>query len=220
MRVKPSEIVAAAIILVFIFVVVGAGLYPSLRAAPRDQCLANLKSVATAVSLYAGDNYGHMAPAERWVDALSDAFVTDWRVFICPEARPTTEEALALQAVDGRPLPVGYALFQPLAGRDVTRLEDPENTPWLYDAAPVQRNAVAGINAFAPRHYGDVGNVYFADGSAKSLAELSPVPSPLFTPARDDADEDHVHTDECDHDHDEPAHDHDHGHVHGPWCDH
>lgn len=210
MRPKTSEIVGAVIVVVFILAVLGTGLYPSLRAAPRDQCLANLKSISTALSLYAGDSYGHMPPADRWVDALSDSLVTDWRAFICPEARPTTEEALALKVIDGRPLPVGYALFQPLAGRDVTRLSDPENTPWLFDAAPVRRNCVDGISALSLRHYGNVGNIYFADGSARSVTEAPAVPGPVFKPARDEADEE-----EHDHGPDIPL-----GHVHGPDCDH
>ena len=226
MRPKKSEIVGAAVIIVFILVVLGAGLYTSLRAAPRDQCLANLKSVSTALSLYAGDNWGHMPPGERWVDALGDSLVTNWGTFVCPETRLTKEEAQALQAADGRPLPVGYSIFQPLAGSDVTRISDPENTPWLFDSGQVRSNSTAGINALAFRHYGKAGNIFFADGSAKSVTQVPQVPSPLFKSATAEADEAHVHAGESDHDHDDgaPVRDqripHGHGHVHGPDCDH
>lgn len=180
MRLKPSEIVAAAIIIGFIVVLLGFGLYPSLRKAPREQCLVNLKAVSSSVSLYATDHLARFPLEANWVDAVTTKYVDDLSTFVCPEVRPTREQLAALQRAKGRPLPAGYSLFRPLAGGNAARLTDLERTPVVFDSTEVRPNSAAGLDALAFRHMGRTANIYFADGHGETVTEAPAIPQPLF----------------------------------------
>ena len=180
MGLKPNEMVAAVIIVAFVLVIVAVGLYPTLHQAATQQCLANLKAVGTAVSLYIGDNGGRFAPAESWTDGLGHQYMEDPNHLICPSAKPTAEQLANLQSAEGPGVPIGYALFRPLAGSESNRIADGAKTPVVFDSTDIRRDAVADITTLDFRHVGKVGNVSFGDGHCESLSQAPVLPKPLF----------------------------------------
>ena len=181
MQLKPSEVVAAVVIIIFIVAVLGLGLYPSLREAPTKQCLANLKNVGTAISLYVGEA-GGLFPPSSWVDALGDQFIDRATSLVCPAARPTREQLEALRAAEGRQLPIGYSLFKPAGGGIAALLAGPEKTPIVFDSSDIRPNSSAGLSALAFRHAGKQANILFTDGHSESVTSAPDIPRPLFRP--------------------------------------
>ncbi len=180
MQLKRSEMLAAALVVAFILAIGGFAVYPSLRQAPRDQCLANLKAVTTSLGLYAGDYGGRYPPAARWSDVLCAKYVDDLKTMVCTEFMATPEQVQRLQNPGGKPLPAGYSLFRPLGGGSSSLVAAPESTPLVFDSAEVRANSVADLGALAFRHTGRAANVEFVDGHGKSLTAAPAVPKPLF----------------------------------------
>ena len=191
MRLKPNEILAAGVIVVFIVAVIGLGLYPTLREAPTKQCLTNLKDIGTVLNLYIGDNAGTFPPAASWVDGLGDQYAENLSSFVCPGARPTAEQ---LQQLHGeRGLPIGYSLFRPLGGANSRLIATPEKTPWVFDSSEIRPNSAADVAAFSFRHAGKNANVLFCDGHSVSVTAAPAIPHPLMKPADEATPPSHAH---------------------------
>lgn len=180
MRLKPGEMIAAVLAVVLLVGAIAFGVYPSLRRAPRDQCLANMKQVATALGLYVADTGGPLPPGAVWADALLPGFADSARGFVCPEASPTAEQLARLQREDSLAIPIGLSFFRPLAGSDVNLIADMVGTPLVFDSNDFSPNSVATLDAIDFRHMGRTANVTFADGHGEPLADAPQVPSKLF----------------------------------------
>lgn len=181
MRLKPGELIAAVVIIIVIVIGAGFGVYPALRKAPRDQCVSNAKQVVTSLSLYAADYGGIFPPADGWTDLVFAGSYTDMRkAFVCPEANPTSEQLAPLQSEDGLALPVGYSLFRPIAGSNVSLIADMQHTPILFDSNDYRPNSVATLDSLAFRHVGRTAVVLFADGHADPMTAAPQVPGKLF----------------------------------------
>ena len=183
MGLKPNEMVAAVIIVAFVLVIVAVGLYPTLHQATSKQCLANLKEVNTAISLYAGDNGVTFPRAENWADVLAPQYLEDINRLVCPSAQPTPEQLAGLKNGEGPGVPIGYAVFRPLVCLPTSRFADPAKTPVVFDSTDIRRDAVADITTLDLRHVGKVGNISFSDGHIESVSQAPAVPKPLFKPA-------------------------------------
>jgi len=179
-RLKPGEMIAAVLALVLLVGAVAFGVYPSLRRAPRDQCLANMKQIATALGLYVADTGGALPPGPVWADALLPGFADSARSFVCPEASPTVEQLATLQRDDSLAIPIGFSFFRPLAGSDVSLIADMGGTPMLFDSRDFRPNSVATLEAMDFRHMGRTANVAYADGHGEPLTAAPQVPSKLF----------------------------------------
>ena len=183
MGLKPNEMVAAVIIVIFVLVIVAVGLYPTLHQATTKQCLANIKEVGTAIGLYAGDNGVTFPLAQHWADVLTPQYLEDPNRLVCPSARPTPEQLTGLKSGEGPGVPIGYAVFRPLIGVATSRFADPAKTPVVFDSTDIRRDAVADITTLDLRHVGKTGNISFSDGHVQSVSEVPAVPKPLFKAA-------------------------------------
>ena len=182
MKMKRSEIVAAVLIAAFVVVVLVFGLYPSLRQAPAQYCLANLQHLATALNMYATSNDGYMPPGDRWADALAVFHVDDRSRLGCPDAKPTADDLARIDDTRTTPPSLGYSLLRELGGQRLHYLAEAERTPVLFDSSDLRANSSADASAMSFRHPGRAANVLFAAGDVKVVTEV-PVPaSPLFIP--------------------------------------
>lgn len=180
MGIKKSELVPAALIVAFILAVIVIGFYPSVRNAPRDRCLANLKTIATGLSIYTGEAEGLLPPAAIWADALVPNCVESPSSLVCPQAQPGPEELERVRSGGKRGVPIGYALLKTLAQQRVGTVYEPEKLPLVFDSTVFSANAVADADTLAFRHVGKTAGVCFADGHVKAITELPPPPSRLF----------------------------------------
>lgn len=183
MQVKRSEIVMAIIIGAFIIAVIAFGVYPSLRSAPKYQCIENLTSVSKATGLYVADWRGVFPPGDRWADALWPDYADSLRPYVCPESKPTDEQLTQIRAGGEQGVPIGYSFFRPVAGGDATRVAEPQNTPILFDSSEFGANSIADLGALSYRHVGKVANVFMGDGHAESVTSAPTLPKPLFVTA-------------------------------------
>lgn len=181
MRLKPGELIAVVAIVIVIIIGIGFGVYPALRRAPRDQCISNAKQVIRAVSMYAADYAGLFPPADDWADLMFEGHYNDTkRIFVCPEASPTSEQLAAMDREDALALPIGYSLFRPIAGANVMLIADMEHTPVLFDSDDYSPNSVGTLESLSFRHMGKTAVVLFADGHADPVKAAPQVPAKLF----------------------------------------
>ena len=140
--------------LIIVAVVVGGlgfiALFPVLMRAKDgrpDPCLANLKDLGLAISMYAGDYDGTLPPAFPWQDALMNVITVDdgWdkEAFVCP----TTEKP--------------YVFNGSLGGSDINEIAHHEKTPLLWDGLATDGK---------PPHRGGF-NAVFLDAHCQWLAE-------------------------------------------------
>jgi prepilin-type processing-associated H-X9-DG protein len=180
-QIKRSEIAAAVLIVGFIAAVIVLGVYPALRAAPLNQCTTNLQNVATAISLYAGDNGAYMVRAENWTEVLVPRYMDSLTSLVCPTAQPTAEQLAAYKGEGVMSVPIGYALFAPLAGARSNFLADSAKTPALFDSSEFRPNATSDLSTLDFRHSGKLAAVVYVDGHAATLTAAPAVPEPLLS---------------------------------------
>jgi prepilin-type processing-associated H-X9-DG protein len=176
---KPSEKVAAAIIVTVIIVLLGAAFVPTIGTAGQTRCTSNLRAMSLALATYCGDQDQSLPPAGNWAEALGTHYLEDITIATCPLARPTTEHRKAYEGHELR-LPVGYALFRPMGGVRNTRVFESEKIPMLYDADLFEPNANGDLSVLALRHAGKKANICFADGHVDPVTAPPAVPAKLF----------------------------------------
>ncbi len=159
---------------IFVFAAVFYWIFPLLtplfnilqiQCSPKRQydpqaCIENMKNLSSALQLYmeANDNY---PPAEVWMDELSNYLRTDdltpgdqQKKLQCPDLARTDPNAY------------GYAYNAQIAEKWTDEIEDPANTPAIYDSTKTGRNAHDKLPFESlpktPREGGN--NVIWADG--------------------------------------------------------
>jgi prepilin-type processing-associated H-X9-DG protein len=117
----------------------------------RVTCLNHVRQLCLAAVLYADDHQGVYPDARGWCDALQ-VYYKDAGFLRCP-ADPDQ--------------PCGYAFNARLSGISETNLLAPSDTVVFFEAA-AGWDATGGIEQVVLRH-GDMVNLGFADGSARSI---------------------------------------------------
>jgi hypothetical protein len=185
MRLKPTEIVGAVAVIVFILVIGGVALVPALRQAPKGQCEGNLKNISIALNVYMTDTEGVFPPSSRWADAIASVdYVEDLRRMVCPDARLTSADLEQIKAGGGKGVPVGYAMFSAIAGKEELTAQEPETTPVIFDSMLYKPNPVGDLSTLAYRHVGKTANILNGDGSVVAVTTPPALPDPMFGPAR------------------------------------
>lgn len=136
---------------------------PILSSAGRNlsdgTCQANLRSLAVAAEMYAGENDGRL-PIRGWDKSLAK-FQPDKIVYACPVQR----------RID--PRSSGYALSELVAGKELASFEKPEETVLFFDSKVTQPGQVDNPDALPTtgRHRnGKTNNVLYLDGKIKSVS--------------------------------------------------
>ncbi|MCS7191181.1 MAG: DUF1559 domain-containing protein, partial [Fimbriimonadales bacterium] len=124
--------------------------------ARKTACLTNLKQLALAQEMYANDHDGRYPAAARWGD-LTRLYVANPETYRCPSV--PQERGF------------GYAMNVRLSRQKLDAIQDPSQTPLLYDSSNLAWNAHDPFTSLPnpPRHGREVNNIAFADGHSKSV---------------------------------------------------
>lgn len=108
---------------------------PQTKRQWQGTSMENLKAIHTALSLYQ-ESEGALPPADRWMDAIATRLKT---------ADLTTEEAekklRSPSVARDNPLAFGYAFMAELEGKYMADIENPAQTPLVFDSRDLTRNA-------------------------------------------------------------------------------
>lgn len=113
----------------------------------REQCRTKLKSVATALIMYAADNDDFL-PLANWTDAAE------------PYARGSADVFRCSAVAAGN---YGYAFHEALLGAQTTASGSPGTTPMVFDSSLLTRNAVSAYALPNPPRHGS-GVTAYLDG--------------------------------------------------------
>jgi prepilin-type processing-associated H-X9-DG protein len=176
---KPSEKLAAAIIVALVLVLLGATFVPTLGSADQKHCYSNLRALSLALATYAGDQDQVLPPADTWAEALGTHYLEDVTIATCPAARPKAEQLAAYEGHELR-VPLGYALLRAMGGADNTRVREADKIPMLFDSDLFKPNANGDLSNLVLRHKGKQAMVCFADGHVDPVSAVPPMPDKLF----------------------------------------
>ena len=108
---------------------------------------------------------------------------------VCPDARLTSAEREQIRAGGGKGVPVGYAMFSAISGKEGLTAQEPETTPVIFDSTLFTPNPVGDLSTLAFRHVGKTANILNGDGSVVTVTTAPALPNPMFGPARTPAPE-------------------------------
>lgn len=131
-------------------------------AVQSKMCVDNLRKLAAAQFLYAGDNNDALPPPRLWMNALK-SYVPDDESFACPMVRE--DDATGY----------GYSMNEEVALKKLSSLQNPENTPLVFDSSSLLRNATSTLAALPlpGRHRGgNENNVAYADGRVTAVEAI------------------------------------------------
>lgn len=176
---KPTEKVAAVITIGVIAIIIAVALAPTIRSAPQQSCANNLKTLSLALSAYCEDTEMHLPPADGWANALVPRYLETPGSAVCPAARPTAEQVAAYQGA-ARRLPVGYALFRPMAVADARLLNEPEKTPLVFDATVFGPGATGDLSVLDTARHPGGAMIAYADQHIEPSTAAPQLPARLF----------------------------------------
>ena len=143
-------VAGAAFMLLAALAVFAAILFPVFgRAKEKAQataCLSNVKQLGLALMIYAADHEETLPKADSWKDAIAEYVGDNEALFICP----TTGQR--------------YIFNEVLSGADLKDLDNPQETPILWEPA-LDAGGLVGP-------HGGQFNVCYADGHAQMVDEL------------------------------------------------
>ncbi len=147
-----------ALLCIAVMVAVTSALTPIQAGDPsnkKDGCISNLKQSGLAIIMYSGDYDDVMPPARKWMDAVKEYVKTE-AIYHCPALGGTA---------------YGYALHSDLAGKEWSKIKNPQNLPMVFDSSQEHRSAVATLKSLPspPRHEGK-NNICYADGHTVAVA--------------------------------------------------
>lgn len=138
-------------------------------------CQSNLKQVGLGMMQYIRDYDERMPLRTNWVDALQP-YTKSTPIFECP-ARGELES--------------GYAMFQRVAGINLSQIDNPALAVMVFDADARGLNVTATPAAWPkPFRHPDGNNVLFIDGhvalraSARFDFKIGPTPTPYPLPKK------------------------------------
>lgn len=131
----------------------GSPLQPSQGVAESATCLSNLRQLATASLLYAQD-YDGILPGSSWSEQTYP-YAKNWSYYTCP-------------SLSRMQIPGGYSLNVDVARQHLNEIEQPTNTPMIFETASTILGSVQPFTALlaTPRHNGSR-NIAYADGHAR-----------------------------------------------------
>jgi len=117
-----------------------AAVMPATQGLRKYACSLNLENLTLAFAMYAGD-YGVFPASDGWCDTLMQGYVTNERVFVCPE---------------GKHMRCGYAYNAALAEVNPEAIKTPPNRTVLIFESDAGWNAAGGPELLVekPRHRG------------------------------------------------------------------
>lgn len=128
-------------------------------AVQSKMCVDNLRKLAAAQFLYAGDNNDALPPPRLWMNALK-SYVPDDESFACPMVRQ--DDATGY----------GYSMNEGVTLRKLSGIQKPEDTPLIFDSSSLLRNATSTLAALPVpgRHRGGrENNIAYADGRVTAV---------------------------------------------------
>ena len=132
----------------------------------RQTCEENLKSLYTALKLYAQD-WDALPPSKGWMensDLVSKVTKNSW--LHCPSVSNGSDEKYGYAynaSVAEKPLK--------LAGKPLDQMPNAANTPLIYDSSALEKSATdANKSLPTPGRHGGKNFILFADGSVKAVA--------------------------------------------------
>jgi prepilin-type processing-associated H-X9-DG protein len=120
----------------------------------ESACTSNLKQVGAAAILYSRDHGGHLPDASKWEDKL-DPYVRNPGLFDCPARRGPGRH--------------GYAFNRRVSGMRLSSIQDPKQTPLIFDSSAERRNAAEDPAQATPHSTTDHAMAAFADGHVARL---------------------------------------------------
>jgi hypothetical protein len=171
-RQRKNNIVTIGLIMVVAFL--GFQLYldsqnPRSPSRQSEDCISNVRRLATACLTYAADNDNVLPSASIWMDlakiSLSPTHPKEGSldVFRCPSV-----------AKSPSPLEYGYAYSDQAKG-SLNAIRNPQTTPFIFDSSDLGWNAHGTIDLLPvpPRHRANT--VAFGDGHTKAFKVGEPV---------------------------------------------
>lgn len=132
----------------------------------RQTCEENLKSLYTALKLYAQD-WDALPPAKGWMensDLVSKVTKNSW--LHCPSVSNGNDEKYGYaynSALAEKPLKLG--------GKPLEQMPNAGNTPLIYDSSALEKSATdANVSLPKPGRHGNKNFILYADGSVKAVA--------------------------------------------------
>jgi len=131
--IRPLEVV----LLILILFVCAAILFPAFATGGHDfrrsNAISNLKQLALANVMYAGDFDERLPLANTWMDATFP-YNKHEEILVDPYLK------------EPKPGEHGFAFFRPLAGIETTIVVEPESVPMLFQSTLLGRNATSDLS--------------------------------------------------------------------------
>jgi prepilin-type processing-associated H-X9-DG protein len=151
-------VVGSLVIAVVALIVTVVPGYGHARAAARGRaCLANVKSISLAMTMYAAANDDTLPPASDWMDTTMP-FAHNRRAYRCPGA-PGPRRSVR-----------GYAMNKALSSKELASIKDLAGTPVVFDSTATGPNAAGGLDLLPdPARHPKGNSVGYLDGHAEQV---------------------------------------------------